>query len=311
MSDATLARERYPLWLRAVDRAAALRRGPELSEAALLRVARRRSGLHELDLGPVRTPLQALLADFAEHPLSALGRVAVFEALTHALENRLRWTAFLAAHPEVRARPLPRPLVVVGLHRSGTTFLHGLLAQGPGRRAPAFWELLRPVPGPGRRAAARRALWLSRRVAPELQAIHPVRLDGPEECWTLLANSLRVVSYALHFALPRYARWLDEADARPAYAELALQLRVIEHARPEQPLVLKCPEHLWQLEALLEAFPDAGVVWTHRDPQRCVPSYASLSAVNLRTLAGRVERRAVGPRITAGLAAGLERALAA
>jgi len=309
-TSATLARERYPLWLRALDRVARLGR-PTLSEGALLRVARRRSGLEDADLEPVRAPLEALLADFAEHPLSELGRVAVFEALALALENRLRTTAQLAAHPELRARPLPRPLVIVGLHRSGTTLLQNLLALGPGRRAPAFWELLRPAPAPGRRTAARRALWLSRLLAPEMRAIHPVTLDGPEECWTLLGNSLHVVSYALHFALPRYAAWLAADDGRQAYRELALQLRLVEQAQPPQPLVLKCPEHLWRLDALLAAFPDAGVVWTHRDPQRCVPSYASLSATNLRTLSGRVRRADVGPRITRGLAEGVDRALAA
>jgi hypothetical protein len=55
----------------------------------------------------------------------------------------------------------------------------------------------------------------------------------------------------------------------------------VDHALPEV-AVLKCPQHLEQLGPLMETFPDATIVVTHRDPVSVIQSSATMLAYGAR-----------------------------
>ena len=78
--------------------------------------------------------------------------------------------------------------------------------------------------------------------------------------------------------VPSYARWLEGRDYVPAYRLLARLLRVLTWQQAGRRWVLKTPEHLEHLDALLEVFPGATVVWTHRDPLETMASFCSMVA---------------------------------
>ncbi len=263
-------------------------------------------------LDGVEDPLELLLGALRGRSPWTLGRILAAETFTSALVNRARVRAALA-----RSTPTPdveRPLFVLGLHRSGTTFVHTLLDQCADQRALRFWELMEPAPPAGRdtrRLSARVALAAHRFLAPEMAVVHPVAFDAPEECWPLFMPTLSVANLALQHDVPAYADWLWARDMRPAYRFYRDALSLLLGQRPARSLVLKCPEHLWFLDALLDTFPDAQIVWMHRDPATCAASYTSLAALQRRTVLGHFEPDAVHAHVAAGFDLGLARARAA
>jgi hypothetical protein len=177
----------------------------------------------------------------------------------------------------------PRPVFITGLLRTGTTFLHNLLAHHPGLRAPRLWELMSVAdPRPPQMRIDECADYVERyyRAAPEFRAIHPLDPRLPEECHRLTANSFRHFIYGLRYNVPSYMDWLDRQPMTAAYRFHQLQLYCLLSADPEPPgvVVLKCPSHLWHLDALARVYPDATVIRLHRDPKVAIGSVCSLTA---------------------------------
>jgi len=213
--------------------------------------------------------------------LSPLGVLGLRDELSSRWATRLWIERFLRRHPEVGAKPVTAPIVVLGLPRTGTTLLHRLLAERPGMRAPLLWELLAPRPASDpdgdaarRRHAAERMTRLARRAAPAMQIAHDLRADRPEEDLFALPHHL---AWNTRAPLPGYRNWYVDRDATPDYAYLRQQLQVMQWGGPPRRWVLKTPFHLWKMDVLLAIFPDATIVWTHRDPARVVPSWCSLT----------------------------------
>ena len=208
---------------------------------------------------------------------------------------------------------------MLGFPRSGTTLLQNLLEQAPSRRALRFWELTNPIPEheePSRDRAARvrraeRDLTWAYWFVPEMEEMHEVRADTAEECWPLLANTWSVLNFDICHGLVPYGDWLLKQEMAWAYREYRRQLQLLLWRERVDQLVLKCPEHLWFLDSVLEAFPDACIVWTHRDPLDCVASYSSLISLSRRTLQGRIDPAQIGPHIADRFHQGVERAMAA
>ncbi|HEY0994170.1 MAG TPA: sulfotransferase [Kofleriaceae bacterium] len=203
------------------------------------------------------------------------------------LATRARIAALVRARPAAAEAPLPAPVVITGLPRTGTTLLHNLLARVPGHRGYRLWELRAPAFALGAPLdQARRELaattetleWLEAH-APGFGAIHPMAADAPDECNWLLRPTFTtpVFSWANH--IPSYERFLAAVDHRPAYRDWELQLRLLRWRSPGGVPVLKDPGHLWALDALLDVRPDARVIVMVRDLREAVPSLCSLCAV--------------------------------
>jgi hypothetical protein len=291
-----------------------------LSAPALLAAARRRTGLHDFGDPAFQEPLRRLVQSVEnEARLSFVGRIAAREDLTGMLANRLRMEEDRRRHPAIAAEEIRRPLVITGLPRSGSTFLHGLLAEDPANRVPRHWELRSPSPPPEQdtyetdpriQRAARDVRWFLR-LAPGFRAIHPVGESLPEECVVILSHSFLSFQFSSTWFVPSYQSWLDRHDLRAAYRYHRQFLQNLQWRCPGERWVLKAPPHLPGLRALCATYPDANIVMTHRDPLEVVGSIASLHVVLRQTFSRHVDPFEVGAEVTRLLADDIRRGLEA
>jgi len=209
-----------------------------------------------------------------------------------------------------------RPLFVTGLPRTGTTLLHGLLAQDPESRAPLHWESIFPVRlGRARQeaeqhaeAAARQVRWFHR-LNPDLPRIHPVGARLPEECLIITSHSFLSYQFQTTHYVPSYQSWLEAQDLRASYEWHRRFLQHLQWRGRGERWVLKAPAHLFGLPALFAAYPDAGMIFTHRDPTEVAASLASLTTHLRDTFSETVDPKAVGAEMTERWARGIYRAL--
>jgi len=261
-------------------------------------MARKRTGLS--DLGVVEHPgglSEACRSISAEAGLGAFGRLVVGSSLVMGAANRLRYVAARGQVPQRFAVPLRQPIFVVGLPRSGTTYLQRLLCAGPGTRGIPIWEARQPIASrrDRRRASTAWEIALLQAAAPEVMAKHAFELDSPEEAINLFEASLGWSPFLWRIAgCHRYVEWMLEQDARESYSVFIDLLRWIAAPSPDLRLVLKTPGHLGYLDIIHAHLPQAVFVRTHRDPAKCVASYASLSATMHGVSGGTVDHAAIG-----------------
>jgi hypothetical protein len=296
------------------------RRFLPLDGSRMLATASRRTGLHDFGEDSFRDPLARLVRSIeSEARLNLVGRIAAREDLTGMLMNRLFVERDRAQHPDIAREEVRRPLVILGMPRSGSTFLHGLLAQDPAHRVPLHWELRFPSPPPDRATratdpriarAARHIRWFHR-LAPEFKKIHPVGAELPEECVVVLSHAFRSFEFSSTWFVPSYQSWLEQADLEPAYRHHRRVLQNLQWRCPGDRWLLKAPPHLPGLRALCAVYPDADLVMTHRDPLEVVASVASLHVTLRRTFSRAVDPLAVGPEVSRMLADDIRRGFAA
>ena len=312
-------------WLAAVRRGAGTlarpgRRLLGLNASRMLATASRRTGLDDFGDPAFREPLERLLDSLErEARLNLVGRIAAREDLTGMLMNRLKLERDRKQHPAIAGEQIRRPLVITGLPRSGSTFLHGLLAQDPASRVPLHWELRFPSPPPERSTydtdprierAARHLRWFFR-LNPEFRKIHSVGARLPEECVVILSHAFLSFEFSSNWFVPSYQSWLEQQDLEPAYRYHRRFLQHLQSGYPGERWLLKAPPHLPGLRALFTVYPDADVILTHRDPLEVVPSIASLHVVLRRTFSRAVDPLAVGPEVSQMLADDIRRGYAA
>lgn len=243
---------------------------------------RRATGLDDFGAGSWRESLQLLLSDcHAQGLLNFLGSMRLSVELTRVLENRLRIEAMAKRYPEAGKAPVAKPLIIVGLPRTGSTLLHNLLCLHPEARVPYHWMLMRPAAPldaeDRRRVLAEQSLARSQKAIPGMDAIHPIRADWPDECLWLCAQTGLTEAHLVSFDVPRYVEHFLASDHREAMAYHRRQLQVMQWQQPGQHWVLKAPGHMFRMRALLEVYPDARIVHTHRDPLSVLPSQTSLA----------------------------------
>ncbi|MFF6786222.1 sulfotransferase [Streptomyces sp. NPDC012510] len=225
--------------------------------------------------------------------LSPVGWQSAQAHVRRHLTNRARIRRLIAENPAIEEEPIERPVFVVGLPRTATTLTHGVLSLSDDHRCPRLWELLAPglEPSPEQRQrainSARRMLDGTYRLAPRFREIHPMTAEGPEEDTFLLPHALVPLSQA---HLPEYHAWHFERDFVPDYRHLKQAFQVLQYGRPRRRWILKSPFHTGNLDALFSVFPDATLVWTHRDPVTAVASFCSLVEVGMV-----LSRRTVDP----------------
>jgi hypothetical protein len=211
--------------------------------------------------------------------------------------------------------PIKGPLFITGMPRSGSTFLHELLAQDPANRMPRVWEVMFPLPAPAkgpnprdpriRRAAA--CLWWFRRLAPQADSVHPIRAGTPQECVAIHSYTLLSEEFIATCHVPAYESFLHATDLGPTYAWQKRFLQHLQAESPNQRWVLKSPDHVYGLASLFSVFPDAVVVQTHRNPVDVLKSSLRLVEVLQRVFARPRSRQQIGLRETRSLADATER----
>jgi len=316
-----LGSPRLPFALRALNAFGGpiVRRTTSLDLDELLAAACTKTGLSDYGDPVFREPLSVLLDAFErDAKLSALGRIASRGLVLQLLANRLRIEDLFRRHPEVEREEIVRPIIIAGLPRTGTTHLHNLISQDPSLRSLPYWESLEPVPDPREqpRAASfaqraegerRPAEWrdprvvrceqglaMVHRVMPLFPLMHEMTPDARHEEIQLLAIAFSTMLFESSYFVPSYAEWYKKSDQRPAYRYLRRCLQALQWLRGPKRWVLKSPQHLEQQAALIEIFPDATFVQTHRDPLRITASLCTMIAYGNRMNARRVDPVSVG-----------------
>jgi hypothetical protein len=253
----------------------------------------------------------------SEGGLHEAGANAFREKLDTLVDERVRADALLAAHPEVRDRPLPVRFAVAGLGRSGTTLLHRLLSCDPEVAYLPTWQAFHPVPpaeGPDRRRAATAARIDAIRAAdPDALKVHPLDADAPEEEVFLLQHSFASMLFALPCPLPSYNEWLNSTYHTEAYEYAFDLVRLNEWhmgAAPGTPRVMKSPQFVLDLAVLARLLPESVIVQNHRDPVDLVGSYCSTYESARRRSCATVDRAALGRERVAQLQGMTQHALA-
>lgn len=232
-------------------------------------------------------PLDVLLPALErEAELTVLGRWITRRFLLRLLEVRAQTVAYVRDDPGVADEEVREPVFIAGAPRTGTTILHALLAQEPGTRVPEGWELLRPVPPPdpmsfpddARVALADRELRRPALVVSGLDAIHEYGGRMHKECVSSMSFEFRSEEFTARYRVPSYVAWLADCDMRPAYEWHRLVLQILQRRYDGARWVLKSPVHMHSLPTLLAVYPDARIVFTHRDPLAVLGSVTSLIA---------------------------------
>jgi hypothetical protein len=270
-------------------RKAGLATPPQLERDALMAKAVEYTGLDDFGdpwfIEPFDTLLEAIRA---EARLNAAGQLAATKQFEKVLHDRLWAEQWFSRHPEILARPLPHPVVIVGPMRSGTTRLHRLLSGDDRFTHVRSFETISPVPRPGferggfdsRVVLAARLTRIAKLANPHTLAIHPTGPFEPEEELGLFCNSFWGLKHPSQWWVPSYTRWSETHDATGAYEQMARLLKLVgwaQQASSLRPWVLKTAQHMLNLPALLKVFPDARLIFTHRDPRSVVGSSASLA----------------------------------
>jgi hypothetical protein len=253
--------------------------------AGLMAAARKTTGL--TDFGTDTSFLEGLqvLVEAAnlmtEFPVAA-GHVR--DRINNYLCMRLHLMEDERRHPEILDVRIDRPIIIIGLPRSGTTVTFDLLAQDPRFRYPRDWEWF--IPWPATEAATietdpriallqplfEQALLLD----PSLAAVHRFDCRAPGECNTGMMYHFAGTNYWAELSVPLHAQWVLDVLPEGLYRDHKRLLRQMSWKGPKGRWILKSPHHLFDLEGLVRTYPDARLIWTHRDPIKTFSSLASL-----------------------------------
>ncbi len=258
-------------------------------EDLVVEAQERTGGLDDFGSDPYVEPLARFVDSLnTEARLNDVGRfMAKARVLLHTV-NRLHYVEDRKRFPAIADVTIEKPVFIVGMPRTGTTILHDILDQDPANRAPLTWELMFPSPPPTteeaatdpRIAACQANIPAGDRQSELFKAMHPTGALLSQECVVMMGEAMCTPLFHNQFNVPSYQDWVDDvADFAPVYDLHRRQLQHLGWRKPGDRWVLKTGAHLWGLEHLLATYPDARVVFTHRDPVKSMTSYASLTTL--------------------------------
>ncbi|HEY4038405.1 MAG TPA: sulfotransferase [Burkholderiaceae bacterium] len=291
-----------------------------LNADQLIALARRRTRLTEFGETAFLDSLQNLLrACYEDANLSLVGRIATRWDVVRFLSNLLRLFDEEQRAPGILTRPVGRPMFISGLPRSGTTFLHSLLAEDPANLVPRVWQLIHPYPlGNSESGLDRRVRRVARQLrlfgllAPDFPRMHPIDAGSPQECSEITAHVFASLRFDTTYRIPSYRQWLDEIGHLAAYR---FHKRFLQHLQHQTAgggrWVLKCPDHVFALDAIRAVYPDARLVFVHRDPLAVLLSVARLTETLRRPFTRSIDKAEIGRQDSDRWLAATERMIAA
>jgi hypothetical protein len=276
--------------LRSIDRIAKLCGVLErpLRGEDLVRLAQDQTGLTDFGDSSFEEPLDILLSDYHRTAnLSLFGRLAARWDSLRFLTNLLQLREAERRHPEILRQPIDKPIFITGFPRSGSSFLHNLLAQDDGVLIPLIWETISPCPKirnstdqayPEAKKAGQLIARFNR-LAPEMGVMHPMTAFSAQECSEITAHIFRSPRFLNTHLLSGYAQWLAAADELPAYRFHKRFLQHLQYRKGPGRWILKCPEHVFSLDAIRAVYPDARFIFMHREPFEMLQSVTRLIEV--------------------------------
>jgi hypothetical protein len=278
-----------------------------------------RAGLDDFGGDSWREGLGLLVDTVESAPgVNAGGRDYVYGQFVDSLWNRLRIVDYVKHHPEVAAERVERPLVVLGLPRTGTSLASYLLDQDPQRRSLLTWEAEDSVPpsSPDTLRTDPRCLKKKAELdvladglkAANIPMVHWDEADGPTECVFVQGQDFKSYLWEAFMPTSTYADWLLDADMASAYAYERSVLQMLQSRAPGT-WSLKMPSHAVHIEALLATFPDVRIVWAHRDPFKSAASFLRLNYLSRAVLGADVDADEIVPNVLRQLQAHIDRPL--
>jgi Sulfotransferase family len=277
----------------------------ELEPAALMQTAVADTGLEDFGSSDFEARLDLLCRAMREEGgFNGAGILQQQTLIVGLLKNRLLVEDLLARHPEILDEEIRAPIIICGLPRTGTTHLHNLMSADPALRSLPYWESLEPVlaereqpeagrPDP-RLARTETALGFLNTALPYFNRMHEMTVEHVHEEIQLLAVDFSSMLFETTAPMPMWRDAYLARDQRPSYAYLTRVLKVLQWLRGGRRWVLKSPQHLEQFPVLVDTFPDATFVVTHRDPVSVTASMVTMLAYTARLTRDKVDVEGIG-----------------
>lgn len=313
----------------------------DINVDSLLERARKITNLNDFGDSSFEGPLSEFVDSLnSEAHLNFMGKYMMKEMLSELLCERLRVQHYLNKFPEVSEEKIEKPLFIIGLPRTGTTFLFNLLCQDPNSLWLKHWELHLPsqefVDREQLDRAAEEKLLIKKSsadlegfksVVPHIDKCHVFGVTAPEECFRLLSRNFTCAIFAAYAEVPSYfekicSEWWgsDTQKLVGLYQYYRQEIQLVKHRRnlPQTPndrmesqrhWVFKSPSHLMSLDAISEVFTDACLVHIHRDPLNGMPSNCSLIAMLRAAFSDRINRQSMGKQLLQNFSYSINRAL--
>src|SRR6201997_5543912 len=278
-----------------------------------------RAGLDDFGGDSWREGLRLLVDSVRSPPgVNPGGRDFVYGQFIDALWNRLRIVDHLRRNPEIARERVERPLVVLGLPRTGTSLASYLLDQDPQRRSLLTWEAENSVPPPTPESLRTDPRCLKKKAelevlgeglkAANIPMVHWDEADGPTECIFVQNQDFKAYLWEAFMPTPEYAEWLLTTDMTSSYAYERVVLQMLQSRAPGT-WSLKMPSHAVHIDALLATFPGARIVWAHRDPFTAAASFLRLNYLSRAVMSADVDVDAVVGNVLRQLRAHITRPL--
>ena len=247
--------------------------------------ARAATGLQDFGSPYYREGLERIVEALnTEADLNDIGHVIQHATISNALIQRLNVEDAYRQHPEIEDQVVEGPVFVIGLPRTGTTALSQLVAADPQFRSLRMWESQAPTPPPEaatqhtdpRIAQAEAGLKMLVDMFPLFRALYNSEATAPTECQDLMGMSFRTFHFDGAVRAPGYLTWLMGCDMGGTYTFHRRVLKLLQWHCPPVLWHLKTPVHMFAMDALVEAYPNAKFLWSHRDPAKVMGSVCSL-----------------------------------
>jgi hypothetical protein len=233
--------------------------------------------------------------------MDAEGRRRAGEVCHWLLTSRLEFFADRGRY-RIADEVIERPMFVTGEPRSGTTLMHALMSVDPDARALRFWEVMYPSPPPGlsgadddRRARADADWREINAKLPKWLHSHPYNDmlgDGLPEDERTWAFDFRVMTPTAWWRVPMQTVVGGlPTDAAAQYRIHKAMLQQCQYGRTRKYWVLK-GFHGFRLTEFFAEYPDASLMWLHRDPVQVAASRTMMMADILEGIVGPVDLKA-------------------
>ena len=262
---------------------------PNLSKQYLIDAACKSTGLDDWGSENFMIGLNKLLSSAKyEANLHFFGRQFLQKGCIRSIKDRLRLQSAFKKNPEILKLSIKNPIFIIGFPRTGTTFLQNLLFQDNRFRHLHYWEQVAVGPQPTPMNLNENYIIKSctsfvnklKMIAPEFFIAHEINANGPEECNGLMERNFSSIIYFMFRNLPSYMEWFKNNDMTETYDYHKMQLQFLGYHFKKKQWVLKAPVHLLFLKYLFKTYPDAKILFMHRDPVKVIPSMASLGVIS-------------------------------
>ncbi len=261
---------------------------------ALMSMATQRTGLSDFGPAARRAPLDTFVTSLQREcweGMTAAAQSLAVDYIVHLLCNRLTLMADRQRYSPISQQVIRRPMIVVGAPRSGSTLVHKLLSLDPDHLAPEHALCMEPspppalgMPSPARLKEAEERLMALYQTVPDIFLTHPYLIEegagALAECGSNILNMAFTAQQMWCFYRGEsYRRYLLEADHTAAVGFHHEFLQHLQWGQDGKRWALKGSDHMLWMHELSIQYPDALLIWTHRDLAQQLGSLANTQII--------------------------------